>query len=184
MSSKRVYVTKERGFKENLMLNNIWCPTIYYVIRNILLVKHICLNGQWENVRVYRGIVLVCVYTTSMASSAYLCVYTTCTRVPHICVSTPLICVYTTSMASSAYLWVYTTCTRVPHVCVSTARIRVYTTSIRVYPSAHVYSIYTCLLYIHMSMLPPHVYSIYTCLLDLYTSTLHSHVYPTSTCIP
>ena len=27
---------------------------------------------QWENVRVYRGIALVCVYTTSLASSAYL----------------------------------------------------------------------------------------------------------------
>jgi len=43
--------------------------------------------SQWENVRVYRGIALVCLYTTSMAPSAYPWVYTTSMSIPHICES-------------------------------------------------------------------------------------------------
>jgi len=31
------------------------------------------IHSQWENVRVYRGIALICVYTTCMAPSIYLC---------------------------------------------------------------------------------------------------------------
>ena len=118
---------------------------------------------QWENERVYRGIALVCVYTISMASSAYLCVYTTYLRV------------YTT------YLRVYTTSTSLqPHM--STLYPHVYSTSIcllyihmsTLYP--HVYTTCTCLLYIYMSTLHLHVYSTSTCLLYIYMSILYPHV--------
>ena len=53
-------------------------------------------------------------------------------------------------------------------------------TSPHVYSTAHVYSISTCLLYLHMSTLPPHVYSTSTCLLYLHISTLPPNVYNTS----
>jgi hypothetical protein len=55
--------------------------------------------SQWENVRVYRGIALVCVYTTSMAPSAYLWVYPTYVSLYHLYVSTNSTC-----LSNSTYL--------------------------------------------------------------------------------
>ena len=111
---------------------------------------------QWENVRVYRGIAFVCVYTTSMASSAYLWStppvreYPTCVCLPHFDVSTPPLHVY--------------------HMHMSTLHPRVYSTS-------------TYLLHIHMSTPHQHVYSTSTCLLYIHVSTPHPslRVYPSFT---
>jgi len=92
---------------------------------------------QWQNVRVYRGIALVYVYTTCMVSSAYLWVYTTCMSVAHICESTPPIHVYATPH-------VHPTSICLPHLYIST-------------PFIHVYSTSTCLPHLYMYTLALHI---------------------------
>jgi len=107
---------------------------------------------QWENVRVYRGIALVCVHTTSMASSAYLWstppvwvypIYPTSICLPRFHMSTPPQQIYSTS-----------TC--LPHFHMST-------------PHPHVYCISTCPLHFHMSTLHPRVYPSFKYLIQFRT---------------
>ena len=110
---------------------------------------------QWENVRVYRGIALVCVYTTYMAFSMSTCL-------PHVYVSTHLHMstlhphVYSTSICrlhlymSTTPPYVYSTSTCIP-ISISIPHFHMYTPPLHVYPTPHAYSVYTCLLYIHMS---------------------------------
>jgi len=142
-----------------------------------------------------------------MASTAYLWVYTTCMRIPHICESIPPLRVYphlyvsTPTSTCLHQLYVSTPLPLLPFLYVYTPTLCVYQLHVSIHlhmstpppyvstPHPHVYSTSTCLFYSHMSTpistcLPPS--STYIHQLYVYTTPRvypPPHVYSTSICL-
>jgi len=110
--------------------SNFWCLDIFLLGHCVTWESEseegfMTFYWQWENVRVYRLIALLCVYTTSMClhhlyvSTPPLCVYPTSTCLYHLYV-------YTHHYLSTPPQRVYPTSTCLPHLHVSTPPLRVY----------------------------------------------------------